>query len=215
MHNLVGQRFGMLLVAERAGSAKNRALWRCVCDCGATDVLVNGNMLQQGKKKSCGCATGAMFSAAKRTHGHTIGGKKTKIYQAWKNMRNRCSDPKLPAWSNYGGRGIKVCDAWRDSFETFYADVGDPPGPSYSIDRINNDGNYEPGNVRWANRSQQNKNTRADNAGTSNAHAKLTDDDVRYIRASTAKRSVLAEMFGLAPTYISSIRTGKHWRSVT
>ena len=215
VRQLVGERFGLLLVVEAAGFAKGRALWRCTCDCGTTDVVSTGNQLQQGKKKSCGCASTAMTAAAKRTHGQA-GGVKTGAYQRWNGMKARCGNPRHPAWHNYGGRGIGVCDRWRDSFEAFYADVGDPPGPGLSLDRIDNDGNYEPGNVRWATKSQQIKNSRFDKVrGVRNGRATLTEDDVRFIRASTAKRSVLVEMFGLAPTYISSIRSGKWWRSVT
>jgi len=214
MHNLVGQRFGMLLVVERAGSAKNRVLWRCACDCGASDVVTNGNMLQRGKKKSCGCATGAMVSAAKRTHGQA-GAMDTTVYHRWLNMKQRCGNPNNPAWKDYGGRGITVCSRWLNSFEAFYADVGDPPEAGLSLDRIDNDGDYEPGNVRWATWSQQMQNVRLDNRqGARNGRAKLTEEDVRFIRASAEKRSVLADKFGLAPTYISSLRAGSHWRSL-
>jgi len=210
IRQLVGERFGMLLVVEPAGFAKGRALWRCVCDCGATDVIAIGNVLQQGNKKSCGCATGAMVSAAKRRHGHA--GARTKIYQCWKGMKKRCANPNEAAWPNYGGRGIKVCDRWRNSFEAFYADVGDPPEPGLTLDRINNDGDYEPGNVRWATRAQQANNTREkDRRGERNGRAKLTEDDVRFIRSSSAKRDLLAEMFGIAPTYVSTLRSGQHW----
>jgi hypothetical protein len=212
VRQLGGERFGLLLVVDAAGFSKGRALWRCVCDCGATDVIAVGNLLQQGKKKSCGCATSAMVSAAKRTHGQA----RTAVYKRWLNMKQRCGNPDNPAWKNYGGRGIRVCDRWLNSFETFYADVGDPPAPSLSLDRIDNDGNYEPGNVRWATWSQQQKNARPERVqGARNGRATLTEDDVRFIRASTAKRSDLVEMFGLAPTYISSLRSGKHWRSVS
>lgn len=214
VRNLVGERFGLLFVLEPSGFAKGRALWRCACDCGATTVKV-GNLLQQGKVKSCGCASTALTVAAKRTHGHAGSKGKTSAYERWKSIKQRCGNPRNHAWRNYGGRGIKICERWASSFEAFYADVGDPPEPHLTLDRINNDGNYEPGNVRWATRVVQANNARHDHRGLRNARAKLTEDDVRFIRASTVKRSVLAEIFGLAPTYISSIRTGKWWKHVT
>jgi hypothetical protein len=214
--HLIGQRFGLLVVVARVGSDRNRVLWQCACDCGRTDIVSNGNMLQRGKKKSCGCAIGEMISAAKRTHGQKGSGGTTQVYRAWLGIKQRCLNPNRSEWHNYGGRGITVCDRWANSFEAFYADVGDPPKPGLSIDRIDNDGNYEPGNVRWATWSQQTKNSRFDKVrGARNGRAKITDDDVRFIRASTASRAVLAGMFDLAPTYISSIRSGKWWRHVS
>lgn len=85
---------------------------------------------------------------------------KTKEYGIWNAMRQRCTNPNSQKWKHYGGRGIKVCDEWLKSFIPFYEHIGPKPGPEYSLDRINNDGNYEPGNVRWATIYQQNNNTR-------------------------------------------------------
>jgi hypothetical protein len=213
---LVGQRFGLLTVLARVGSAKNRVLWQCACDCGRTDIVTNGNLLQRGKKKSCGCAIGEMISAAKRTHGQKGSGGPTQVYRAWLGIKQRCLNPRYPDWHNYGGRGITVCERWADSFEAFYADVGDPPGPDLSIDRINNDGNYEPGNVRWATRSEQNKNVRFDKfRGERNGRTKLTEDDVRFIRASSASGVALAAMLGVTKTQISYIRLRKSWQHIS
>jgi hypothetical protein len=210
VRQLAGEKFGLLLVVEAAGFAKGRALWRCVCDCGATDIIAVGNALQQGKKRSCGCAISEMIGAAKRTHGQA-GGKRTGAYERWKSMKARCSNPNRNEWHNYGGRGIKVCDRWCDSFEAFYADVGDPPGPGLSLDRIDNDGDYEPGNVRWANRAQQRQNARLDMIQHKRV---LNEGDVRLIRNSVASSVVLAKLFKVSPTHISNIRSRRVWKLI-
>lgn len=95
------------------------------------------------------------------THGEKVGGKPSSEYATWTSMKDRCSNPKSQPWKNYGGRGIKVCKRWINSFENFLADVGRRPGKNYDLDRINNDGDYKPSNVRWATRSQNIRNTRA------------------------------------------------------
>lgn len=93
-------------------------------------------------------------------HGEASRGGKSPEYKTWVGIIKRCTDPKAKGWPNYGGRGIHICDEWRHSYAAFLADVGRKPSPRHSIDRIDNDGNYEPGNVRWATRSEQNSNQR-------------------------------------------------------
>ena len=95
----------------------------------------------------------------------THGMRNTPIYNVWRNMRQRCLNPNHPRYADYGGRGITVCDRWHDSFETFHADVGDMPA-GMTLDRIDNDGNYESSNVRWATRADQNRNQRPRNPKT-------------------------------------------------
>lgn len=131
-------------------------------------------------------------------------------------MKQRCHNPNQPHYGRYGGRGIQVCERWRNSFADFYADMGDPPGPGYSLDRIDNNGNYEPGNVRWATLAEQRKNQRAHEplGGEKHPMAKLTDDDVRAIRLSSLGLSKLAQAYGVDPRTIWAIRKRKTWAHV-
>jgi hypothetical protein len=157
--DLTGQRFGRLEVIERTvdPSKPRRTLWRCHCDCGA-EVVIDGGLLREGRSRSCGC-----YSREWRASGmpHHIHGKtRTKEYVAWQNMKVRCTDPRSPKYRLYGARGIRVCDEWMTSFAAFFADVGLAPSPRHTLDRINVDGHYEPGNVRWATWSEQRRNQR-------------------------------------------------------
>ena len=161
-----GQRFGRLLVVCRASNHTqpngNRiARFMCRCDCG-NEVIVRAIHLRSGASKSCGCLWNE-FSESLRTHGDSCGDKQTPEYRCWADMKDRCNNPNTKAYRHYGGRGITVCDRWMQSYGDFLADVGRRPSSAYSIDRINNDGNYEPGNVRWATREEQTKNKRRSN----------------------------------------------------
>jgi len=148
--DLIGQRFGRLVVLEQAGlTTHKKATWRCRCDCGQTCV-VRANKLREGSKRSCGC------SQFRIQHGHTCAAKKTGEFHSWQAMKQRCQNPNNIAYKNYGGRGIKVEFS---SFEEFLAHVGPRP-PHTSIDRIDNDGHYALGNVRWADRKTQAANKR-------------------------------------------------------
>lgn len=156
--NLSSQRFGKLLVLEFAGihfmgnSRKKGAFWRCLCDCG-NEVFRAGQILK--KVKSCGCLS---HDPHETTHGHKRAGKVTKVYRTWSSMKNRCLNPTGQDFARYGGRGITICARWQNSFENFYADMGDPPSSKYSIDRIDYNGNYEPSNCRWATSLEQQRN---------------------------------------------------------
>lgn len=164
VRDIAGQRFGRLLVIERAGKTTfGEATWRCVCDCGQERVVPGGD-LRRGKRQSCGCQRIERGVAANLKHGHAAraarGRRPTPEYQAWQSMRSRCHNPKDPGYPRYGGRGIAVCDLWRDSFEAFLADMGLRPSPDHSIDRIDNDRGYEPTNCRWTTADVQAKNRR-------------------------------------------------------
>lgn len=150
-----GARFGRWVVQDRAGSIKNRAAWRCICDCGNERILSSAT-LTDGESLSCGCLHKERASAAARTHGRS----RTRLYKVWTSMKRRCTAPKDSQYHLYGGRGITVCPEWMASFEAFAADVGERPQAGMSLDRIDNEKGYMPGNVRWATGSQQLSNTR-------------------------------------------------------
>jgi hypothetical protein len=148
--DLRGRTFGRWRVLSYAG----RYRWSCVCSCG-TRRVVDGSNLRRGQSKSCSCRQRELTKARATTHGMT----KAREYISWQHMKARCFDPQHHAYDNYGGRGITVYERWANSFEEFFADTGTRPA-GCSLDRIDNDGNYEPGNVRWATAKQQIQNQR-------------------------------------------------------
>lgn len=162
--DLSGQTFGRLSVIRMDHKDKfGQPMWRCQCECGVMTTVQRSN-LRSGATVSCGCFFREQkqewcrkLGKAQRTHGETSG---TPEYRAWASMKRRCFNPNVWNYKNYGGRGITVCPQWIGSFETFLADVGRKPSPKHVLDKINNDGNYEPSNVRWATMSESNKNRR-------------------------------------------------------
>ena len=160
--DISGQKFGRLTVVSKAprGARKNRrAVWNCLCDCGG-EAVVGADALRSGHARSCGCLSVETAKKTHTKHGNAAGGTVTAEYQAWVNMRSRCSDETAKCWKNYGGRGISVFPGWETSFEAFLSHVGPKPHPKYELDRIDNDKGYEPGNVRWVSKSQNNRNRR-------------------------------------------------------
>jgi hypothetical protein len=162
--DLTGQRFGRWLVLERAPNNKwNQPCWFCFCTCNCdTFRIVTGGALTTETSTSCGRSRSAQLAlhrGSQRKHGERPIGGATHEYRAWQNLRRRCNNPNASDYPGYGGRGISVSTRW-DDYPTFLADVGRAPGREYTLDRINNNGNYEPGNVRWATRAQQAVNKR-------------------------------------------------------
>ena len=197
----VGQRWGRLSVIAEGPriirKSGNLRQWVCECDCGA-EVLTRTNYLTSGDTRSCGCLNADIARKRNRTHGRS----KTPLYRVWNGMRNRCQKESDGAWLNYGGRGISVCDAWSQSFETFEAwayATGYRRG--LSIDRINNDGDYEPGNCRWATTAEQALNTRANVHITAWGETKVLAEWARDPRCNVAGYSSISNRLnrGVSP----------------
>lgn len=155
----VGAKIGRLLLLKETrvphGKKYTDVGYICKCDCGK-EKIVRKSDLTSGKVLSCGCYASDVFRKTHTKHGMAY----SRVYRIWFGIKKRCFYKNEDNYYLYGGRGITMCDKWKNSFEAFYADVGEPPGNEYSIDRINPNGNYEPGNCRWATQKQQAQNTR-------------------------------------------------------
>lgn len=153
--DITGKKFGMLTVVERLPNSKDkRTRWKCICDCG-NETIARGESLKNAHTRSCGCLH-------RKSHGEASkrGRRETAEYRVWAGMIRRCSSKNDPKWHDYGGRGITVFDGWRHNYPAFLSYIGRRPSDSHSLDRIDVNGNYEPGNVRWATAKQQMANRR-------------------------------------------------------
>jgi hypothetical protein len=152
--DLTGQRYGRLVVIKRIPQQKKGRFWLCACDCGNFKEI-EGHRFKSGNTKSCGCYRVEVSRERATKHGE----RESFEYRSWASAKGRCYNPKNSRWKHYGARGIKMCPEWQNNFKAFLAHIGRCP-KGRSLDRINTDGNYEPGNVRWATTKQQSQNRR-------------------------------------------------------
>lgn len=161
----VGQRFDRLVVLSLHGRFAKHGSWKetywlCQCDCGKKKVIAGSNLKRSSKTKSCGCLHVENNVRLSTKHGYANRGATTPEYYIWVKMIRRCHNKKDPAYKYYGARGISVCGEWRKSFSNFIKDMGRRPAHLKSIERRNNNGNYEPDNCKWATPKEQGNNSR-------------------------------------------------------
>lgn len=183
--NLIGQKFGRLTVISKVKNLKNksRVKWLCSCSCGETPTIAACE-LRNGDTKSCGCL--------KKEKLYIHGASGTPEHQTWLSMRGRCTDHTFKNYPHYGGRGIKVCERWLNSFPSFLEDIGLRPSKNHSLNRVDNNGNYEPGNCQWATNTEQQRNKNNNHLITINGKTKcLTEWCKEYgLRPGTARARI-------------------------
>ena len=212
--DLSGQRFGRWSIVSYAGPNKNgNAQWNVRCDCG-TEKTVLSTTLRKGESNSCGCLVPEIVSQTSRKHGHTIGNSLSPEYVAWASMIRRCTCPSQVSYKYYGGCGIVVHPAWVLSFQEFLNHVGPMPvkdGVRYTLDRIDPRGNYEPGNVRWADSITQANNKRNSSKLTAFGRTQTVSQWSREtgISVGTLQRRV---KLGWSPDRIVSVKPDRRRR---
>jgi hypothetical protein len=194
--DLTGSAYGRLTVVSRAENTKGnrRAVWNCICECGNT-TKSGGDALRIGKTNSCGCLKNELSAERIATINTTHGKCKTPEYSVWTGMLSRCRNDNEKQYHRYGGRGISVCERWL-SFENFLEDMGECP-KGMSIERLDNDGNYEPSNCKWVTRHEQDRNKSTNTTITYNGVTMILTDWARQIGMPVWKLSQRLHRDGL------------------
>lgn len=180
--DITGQRFGRLVVIERAGSNKwGHPTWRCKCDCG-NEAVVIGNLLKRGATRSCGCISAELWAVNHLNQHTTHGGSGSRLYYVWRDVLNRCENKYVKQYKWYGALGVTVCDEWHDfsKFQEWAMSSGYDPNAlrgQCTLDRINPYGNYEPDNCRWVSMAVQSKNKRANYKPIKQTDSEGVDDN--------------------------------------
>jgi len=200
--DITGKRSGRLVAIRFSHTQNKKSMWLCLCDCGKETITVVTN-INNGSTKSCGCLRAETMGNIARKHGMT----KTPTYISWQMMIVRCTYKYRKSYKRYGGRGIKVCDRWINSFENFLKDMGVRP-KGLSIDRKNNDGNYTPENCKWSTQTEQVRNSTT---------VKLTEGKIRKIRflvLNGVTKAKTARIFKIGETTVRDIVNYKTWRDI-
>lgn len=206
--DLTGHQFGRLTAVSRVVNQGPRTQWLCRCDCGTSKVIAAIH-LTGGRTRSCGCYRRETGSALHRKHGHAgkDSSQRTRTYESWKGIIKRCTNPRANAYQAYGGRGIAVCERWRNSFESFLTDMGECPS-NMSIDRIDVNGNYEPENCRWATQAEQCQNKRCSKLTAIRALEVMG----RYEHGESV--SSIALRLGVGRHIVSDVVNGRSWGNI-
>lgn len=214
--DITGQRFGRLTCVSRSGKGDRQRefSWLCKCDCGK-EIVTRGSSLRNGSSKSCGCAR---IESLKNNVTHSLSkdntGRTTRLYRAWLNMKSRCLNPNTPKFKNHGGRGIAVCDEWINDYVNFHNwAINHGYSDFLTLERKDNDGNYEPSNCTWTTYSRQNLNKRDNHFITHNGETKTLSmwADISGISRSTLHERIFIKGWDIEKALNSPITHPKHW----